>query len=65
MKKLLFAMVVGAALMWLFDPDAGSRRRDGVRRKLDEMGVTSKPTKPSAAPTAVTDYTPPAVASIP
>ena len=28
MKKLLFAMAIGAALAWLFDPDAGARRRD-------------------------------------
>jgi hypothetical protein len=65
MKKLLFAMVVGAALMWMLDPDAGSRRRAAVRRKLDEMGVTGPSTAPPAVPTAVTDYTPPSVASIP
>jgi hypothetical protein len=65
MRKLLFSMVVGAALMWLFDPDAGARRRDGVRRKLATMGVTGPAAPPPTAPTAVTDYTPPAVASIP
>ena len=40
MKKLLFAMAIGAALAWLFDPDTGSRRRDLIRRKLDERGLT-------------------------
>ena len=27
MKKLLFAMAIGAALAWLLDPDNGTRRR--------------------------------------
>ena len=38
MKKLLFAMAIGAALAWLFDPDAGSRRRDALKRKLRREG---------------------------
>ena len=39
MKKLLVAMALGAALAWLFDPDAGSRRRDAVRSKLERRGM--------------------------
>ena len=39
MKKLLFAMAIGAALAWLFDPDSGSKRRDMLRRKLDDRRV--------------------------
>jgi hypothetical protein len=62
MKKLLFAMAIGAALAWLFDPDAGSRRRDTVRRKLDERGLTGS-ASPATAPTPVTDYPTPLVAS--
>ena len=46
MKKLLFAMAIGAALAWLFDPDAGARRRDALKRKLDEKGLTG----PAGAP---------------
>jgi hypothetical protein len=67
MKKLLFAIGIGAALMWFLDPDAGSRRRDVVKRKLDEKGVTrSSSSVPPSVPTSVTDYTAPAsVASIP
>ena len=61
MKKLLFAMAIGAALAWLFDPDAGSRRRESLRRKLDERGLTgsSSPT----APTTIPDYPAPLVAT--
>ena len=65
MKKLLFAMALGAALAWLFDPDAGARRRDALKRKLDEKGLTGAATSPPTVPSSVTDYTPPAVASIP
>ena len=60
MKKLLFAMAIGAALAWLFDPDAGSRRRDTLRRKLDQRGLTGSP---PVAPTAATDYPTPLVAT--
>ena len=50
MKKLLFAMLIGAALAWAFDPDSGSRRRESLRRKLDETGLTkaSPPASSSA-----------------
>lgn len=65
MKKLLFAMAIGAALAWLFDPDAGSRRRDGLRRKLDETGLLGSNASPPSAPRAVTDYTPASVAATP
>jgi len=41
MKKLLFAMAIGAALAWLFDPDNGPRRRETVKRRLEEKGVMS------------------------
>jgi hypothetical protein len=60
MKKLLFAMAIGAALAWLFDPDAGSKRRDMLRRKLDERGLTRgrtaapSPTLAEDAPTLLT-----------
>jgi hypothetical protein len=57
MKKLLFGMTVGAALAWLFDPDAGSRRRNSLRRKLEQRGVTT--------PAVSTNHTPAAVATIP
>ena len=58
MKKLLFAMAIGAALAWMFDPDAGSRRRDSIRRKLDEVGldadarplISSRPHRRSMTP---------------
>ena len=59
MKKLLFAMAVGAALAWLFDPDTGSRRRMSLKRKLEQSGVTAA----SIVPT--TNHTPAAVATIP
>jgi hypothetical protein len=60
MKKLLFAMAIGAALAWLFDPDSGSKRRDSLRRKLEERrGATPATTVPPAgvvqdAPTLLT-----------
>jgi hypothetical protein len=63
MKKLLFAMAIGAALAWLFDPDAGSRRRESLRRKLDERGITSPPTAAPTVPSAVADYPAPLVAT--
>lgn len=67
MKKLLVAMALGAALAWLFDPDAGSRRRDALRSKLDNSGLRSaKPSVPTPRST-VTDNgsVAPTVASIP
>ena len=51
MRKLLFAMAMGAALAWLFDPDAGSRRRDMIRRKFDERGLTG-PSPTTTSPVA-------------
>ena len=65
MKKLLFAMAIGAALAWLFDPDAGSRRRETLKRKLDEKGLTGPPRRRPTVPDRVTDYPPPLVASGP
>jgi hypothetical protein len=56
MKKLLFAMAIGAALAWLFDPDSGSRRRDSMRRKLEERRGTIPATSvPPAAAGVVQD----------
>ena len=46
MKKLLFAMAIGAGLAWMYDPEAGSRRREGLRKKLDALSGSAK----SAAP---------------
>jgi hypothetical protein len=63
MKKLLFAMAVGAALAWLFDPEAGSRRRDSLRRKLRESGLMGPAPEPIPAPVAVTDYAAPLAAT--
>ncbi len=54
MKKLLFAMAVGAALAWLFDPDAGSKRRDSLRRKLDQRGIGAA-VPPMTSPALVDD----------
>ena len=55
MKKLLFAMALGAALAWLFDPDAGSKRRDALRRKLDERGFIGAPASAPVTPPLVDD----------
>ena len=55
MKKLLFAMALGAALAWLFDPDAGSKRRDALRRKLDERGLIGAAPAPVTPPALVDD----------
>ena len=77
MKKLLLAMGIGAGLAWLFDPDAGSRRREMLRQKLDEKRLTGeKPAAPASRPstsygaptydeTSTGDVVPPSVASIP
>jgi len=58
MKKLLLAMALGAALAWLFDPDAGSKRRDSLRRKLDERGLTGATTPAPMTPTGIVDDAP-------
>ena len=63
MKKLLFAMAIGAALAWMFDPDAGSRRRALLRRKIDESGLTGATTPAPQAPSAIADYPTPLVAT--
>ena len=55
MKKLLVAMALGAALAWLFDPDTGVRRREQLRRKLDERGLTGAGSAPVIPPTLVED----------
>ena len=66
MKKLLFAMAIGAALAWLLDPDNGTRRRASLKRKIDQTGVTSPSGRPPVAPAPVsTNHTPAAVATIP
>ena len=61
-KGCLVAMALGAALAWLFDPDAGHRRRDGLRRKLEERGILNSSPAP-VPPRAVSDYTPPVAAT--
>ena len=48
MKKLLFAMAIGAALAWLFDPDAGSRRRDSLRQAGREGPDRVEPAAPAS-----------------
>lgn len=63
MKKLLFAMAIGAALAWLFDPDTGSRRRDLIRRKLEERGLTSPAGTAPVAPAPIADYPSPLAAT--
>jgi len=63
MKKLLFAMAIGAALAWLFDPDSGARRRESLRRKLDEKGLTGPNASPALPPTFVEDSGRPLVAA--
>ena len=34
MKKVLFGMALGAALLYLLDPQLGARRRDQLRARL-------------------------------
>jgi len=58
MKKLLFAMAIGAALAWLFDPDSGSKRRDMLRRKLDERRVPGPGRAAPPAPAGVVQDAP-------
>ena len=74
MKKLLLAMGIGAGLAYLFDPDAGSRRREMMRQKLEAKGLTGPKTAPSAGRTSSSydptydelsrDVVPPSVASV-
>ncbi|MBA3288361.1 MAG: YtxH domain-containing protein [Acidimicrobiia bacterium] len=54
MKKLLFAMVIGAALAFLFDPETGARRREDLKRRLAEKGLISSSDASSA--TGAVDY---------
>jgi hypothetical protein len=58
MKKLLLAMAIGAALAWLFDPDAGSKRRDALRRKLDQRGIASPATPAPTTPSGIVEDAP-------
>ena len=58
MKKLLFAMAIGAALAWLFDPDSGSKRRDMLRRKLDDRRVAGPGSSMPPAPAGVVQDAP-------
>ena len=63
MKKLLIAMAIGAGLAWLFDPVSGPRRREDVRRKLQERGLTGPAVSVPTAPTPVADYPAPLAAT--
>ncbi|MGI9053244.1 MAG: hypothetical protein ACR2HQ_11450 [Ilumatobacteraceae bacterium] len=68
MKKLLFAMGLGAGLAWLFDPDAGSRRRDALKSKVEGSGLGGAPKAPGSPRSAMAnDNSPiaPSVSSIP
>ena len=58
MKKLLFAMAIGAALAWLFDPDTGSKRRDMLRRKLEERRGKTPSSTVAPAPAGVVQDAP-------
>jgi hypothetical protein len=58
MKKLLFAMAIGAALAWLFDPDSGSKRRDMLRRKLEDRRVAGPDSAMPPAPAGVVQDAP-------
>ena len=58
MKKLMFAALVGAAVMWFYDPANGSRRREALQRKLN--GESSG----SVTPMRLADSTPPAAAAV-
>jgi len=58
MKKLMFAALVGAAVMWFYDPANGSRRREALQRKLN--GGPSG----SVTPMRLADSTPPAAAAV-
>ncbi len=64
MKKLLFAMAIGAALAWMFDPDAGSHRRETLKKRLEDKGLLSSSASSTTSGT-VSGYKPAAVASIP
>lgn len=35
MKKLMFAALAGAALMWFYDPANGAQRRQSLQRKIN------------------------------
>lgn len=63
MKKLLLAMAIGAALAWLFDPDNGPRRRDTVKRRLEDKGVISPSSSSDSAYSSSADV-PNAVSAI-
>lgn len=66
MKKLLFAMMIGAGLAWLFDPDNGSSRRETVRKKFEGSGLSGASAANDAPTTLRSTTTPtPPVASIP
>jgi hypothetical protein len=58
MKKLLFAMAIGAALAWLFDPDSGSKRREVLRRKLDDRTGNGPGSAVPPAPAGLVDDAP-------
>ena len=63
MKKLLFAMAIGAALAWAFDPDQGSRRREQVKHRLEEKGILGSKSASRSAPSNVAAYEPPTTVS--
>lgn len=52
MKKLLVAMITGAALAWFFDPANGTQRRDSLRSQVGQG-----PSERAAAPAPVTPVT--------
>ena len=49
MKKLMLAVIAGAALMWFYDPANGAKRRDSLMRTFGRA-----PSSPLESETRVT-----------
>jgi hypothetical protein len=39
MKKLLFAALLGGALVWFLEPESGPQRREAVLNRLADQGI--------------------------
>lgn len=48
MKKVIFGAMLGAALVYVLDPQLGARRRDRLRELLDRSGQS--PHRPADVP---------------
>jgi hypothetical protein len=50
MRKLMLAALVGAAVMWFYDPANGPQRREALQRMVNRSNLSPVDAPPPLAP---------------